>query len=90
MSYDNNPKRFWYSARQVDSAMPVARYDSGWCFGDDLEKAKAAAVQAVKKTRELCPGSFTPDFTLTGTSIEFSLVQNVPDNPLYEIFTVKV
>lgn len=86
MSYDNNPKRFWYSARQVTPH--GTRYDSGWTFGDDLEAAKNSAVTATKRTRELCPKSFTPSFDIPGTVIEFSLVQNVPEDAIIETFSL--
>ena len=86
MSYDNNPKRFWFSCRQV--CVNGVRYLSGWTFGDDLEAAKNSAVTATKRARELCPKSFTPSFDIPGTVIEFSLVQNVPEDAIIETFSV--
>lgn len=90
MSYDNNPKRFWFSCRQVDTAARGTRYDSGWCFGDDLESAKISALNSVKRTHELFPNSFKPNPKLKGSLMEFSLVQDIPENGIYDSFTVSV
>lgn len=79
--------RYWYSARQVcadgqGSIKGGVRWDSGWAFGVDDESAKLSALNASKKTRELCPRGFNPDYSITGTTVEFNLVTEYnPEKP---------
>lgn len=84
MSTEKKEIRYWFSARQVcqhgqGSVTGGVRYHSGWCFGKDEESAKLSATNDVKRTRELCPNSFTPDHSIAGTLIEYSLVADNAD-----------